>query len=114
MWAADWDVATAEWERRALVDPRVRGLVNNRYVALRVDRSKTWSDEHMSPDESRNVEDARDRFHPWESKYGSLMIIGPDCRTRREDLSDIHDPELLVPELVVNSQRMPTTRATMK
>lgn len=104
-WAADWDIATADWQRHALLDPRVRGVVNHRYVALRVDRTRTWSDEPMTPEESRNVEEARDRFDPWASKYGSLMIIAADCRTRRDDLSGIHDPELLARRLVLGSRR---------
>lgn len=80
--AASWDVATGALEREAFADPRVRALVAERYVPLRVDRSSTFmQDPDPNDPVAREAIAATTRFSPYASKYATVLVLAPDCVT---------------------------------
>jgi len=80
--SASWDVATAELERGAFADPRVRALVAERYVPLRIDRSSTFMQEPDPSDPvAREAIAATKRFSPYASKYATVIVLASDCAT---------------------------------
>ncbi len=98
-WAAQWDVASMKFESETFQDPRVRNAIDEGYIPLVVDRTRSYGEDYVSDDERREVEGARARFHPFESKYGSLFIVAADCTTRLADLSTEFEPDKLLPRL---------------
>lgn len=79
---ASWDVASADLDRRAFADPRVRALVAERYVPLRVDRSSTYmQDPDPNDPVAREAIAATARFSPYASKYATVLVLAPDCAT---------------------------------
>lgn len=80
--SASWDVATGELDRHAFADPRVRALVAERYVPLRIDRSSTFmQDPDPSDPVAREAVEATRRFSPYVSKYATVLVLAPDCKT---------------------------------
>jgi hypothetical protein len=99
-YAASWDVATKQLERRIFSDAEVRAIVNRDYVPLRVDRTNTWMQEESAPpDELREVEEAVRRFKPYESKYATVLVTGPDCATELDRFDASSDPRAFAARL---------------
>lgn len=94
--AASWDVATGALEREAFADPRVRALVAERYVPLRVDRSSTFMQD-PDPDDpvAREAIAATTRFSPYTSKYATVIVLGSDCATEVDRFQVLPASEVL-------------------
>jgi hypothetical protein len=99
VWAADWDLVTKEIEHRVLPDGRVRRVLARDYIALEVDRTRSYADDYRDEEERAIVEEARDRFKPWQSTYGSVFIVAENCETRIDDLSQTFHPSEFAAEL---------------
>ena len=86
-------MATKELEQHVFIDPEVRRIVRREYVPLRVDRTNTWMQEDTAPaDELREVEEAARRFHPYESKYATVSVVGSDCATELYRFEPLFEP----------------------
>jgi len=82
--SADWDAASAEMERKTLVDPDVRTLLHDDFVTARID----CTDED-DPEVTRV-----------ERLYGvvgtpSILIVAPDFVTERRRITEFVEPSTL-------------------
>lgn len=97
-WYAAWDMASKELDTRTLVDGTVRGVVRRDFVPLRVDRTHWYmaEGEPFYDEATREAATASEIFPPYPSKYGSLVVVDPDCKTVIGRVSAKYEPREFV------------------
>lgn len=93
-WYATWDVASKELEVHTFVDGAVRAAVRRDFVPLRVDRTHWYmaEGEPFYDEATREAAVASELFPPYASKYGSLVVVDPDCKTVIGRVSAKYEP----------------------
>jgi Thioredoxin-like len=87
---ATWDVATKELLDLVFPDPGVRAIIADGYVALRVDRSRSYMQE-ATDEASVEADLLESRLHV-ATKYGPVIIVKPDCVTEADRIEAIFEP----------------------
>lgn len=95
---ASWDMVSAGLDASLRRDESLRQELRREWIALRVDRTDTYMAEPSGSEQEREVQAARARFNPYPSKYGTIVLVAPDCTTEIGRLEST-DPGAMLAQL---------------
>jgi hypothetical protein len=89
---ASWDVLSMDLDANTFSNEHVREAFRRDWVALKVDRTDVYMNEGTGSEPEREVDEARQRFKPWASKYATVVLMAPDCTTQIGRVDGNYDP----------------------